>query len=140
MYETMTRKDPDLAIPCTVSVVTDYEDFKAFKKLVGDQNVSKEIRAMIKDRVHLQKNEEPRCDPLGLNTYVSTHKSRQTSLFENIANHDKRNDIVNFIHSVKDTRILNQLEQNARCMLKVAEVQRKSIITLTTPQRNRRMM
>ena len=128
----MTRKDPELSIPLTVSLIADYEDFKAFKKLVGDQNVSKEIRAMIRDRVNLQKNEQAQLvDPLRLQTYggldVCINKDRQSSLFETFVLKDSRDDMVKLVRSIPDIQTLNKLDSNLNCMVATSKTLRKEL-------------
>lgn len=132
----MTKRNPDIeGIPTVVSFVADSESLKTFKDMVGDQNFSKEIRAMIKDRVKLEKNEQalPKVDPLNLardttNPLMKSTDYRQSTLFETFARKDKRDEICSYIQSVKDPRALNQLEQNARCMLAVSQVRRKKLV------------
>lgn len=127
----------DLKDRFTTMVSLEREDYDAFEEFVGKGNVSKELRAMIKDRVAQEKNEKaPLADPLGLSaltqsnlhTYVSKDKnSRQSTLFETFAVKDRRDEIVRFVKAVNDVQTLNQLEQNCKCMLKVSETHRQKI-------------
>ena len=57
----MARKK-DVEISTTINIVVDYPVYEEFKKLVGSQNASREIRAMIKERVLTLKNEKPQSD------------------------------------------------------------------------------
>ena len=142
----MTKKNPDItSAPTVYSFVADFDTFQEFKKMVGDQNVSRELRAMIKDRVSLQKNEqasqsEQLVDPLNLSNLTQSgasdtlmcNNTRQSTLFETFASRDRRNEIVQYIQSVKDTGVLNRIEQNAKCMLKVSETHRQRLVAVTT--------
>jgi len=137
----MTKKNPDItSAPTVYSFVADFDTFQEFKKMVGDQNVSRELRAMIKDRVALQKNEQAhdgeRIDPLRLSNLTQSTQGpvnrgthyRQSTLFETFASRDRRDEIVKYIQSVKDTSTLNQIEQNAKCMLRVSETHRQKLV------------
>lgn len=133
----MTKKNPDItSAPSVYSFVADYDIFQEFKKMVGDQNVSRELRAMIKDRVSLQKNEQAReVDPLGLHSNLTqrggrplSNNTRQSTLFETFASRDRRDEIVQYIQSVRDTVTLNRIEQNAKCMLRVSETHRQKLV------------
>jgi len=134
----MTKKNPDItSAPTVYSFVADFDTFQQFKKMVGDQNVSRELRAMIKDRVSLQKNEQAlEVDPLRLSTLTQRTQGllnqgtsyRQSTLFETFASRDRRDEIVRYIKSVKDTTTLNQIEQNAKCMLRVSETHRQKLV------------
>ena len=142
----MTKKNPDItSAPTVYSFVADFDTFQEFKKMVGDQNVSRELRAMIKDRVSLQKNEqashsEQLVDPLNLSNLTQSgasdtlmcNNTRQSTLFETFASRDRRNEIVQYIQSVKDTGVLNRIEQNAKCMLKVSETHRQRLVAVST--------
>lgn len=128
----------------TTMVSLEREDYEAFEKLVGQGNISKELRAYIKERVDLEKNEQALSselvvDPLNLSiltqrtnqgAYNPSITSRQSTLFEAFALRDKRDEISKFINTVNDTGTLNQLEQNAKCMLKVAETRRQRLVYL----------
>ncbi len=137
----MTKKNPDItSAPSVYSFVADYDTFQEFKKIVGDQNVSRELRAMIKDRVSLQKNEQAsQVDPLRLSNLTQSgasdtlmcNNTRQSTLFETFASRDRRDEIVQYIQSVKDTGVLNRIEQNAKCMLKVSETHRQKLVVTT---------
>ena len=127
----------------TTNVTFESEDYEQFEKLVGKGNVSKELRAFIKDRVTQQKNEQAHngehvIDPLGLSsltqkhllTYISKTEdkgSRQSTLFETFASRDRRNEINSYVKSIKDIPTLNTLVQNASCMLGVAKTHRDVI-------------
>jgi len=134
----MTKKNPDItSAPTVYSFVADFDTFQQFKKMVGDQNVSRELRAMIKDRVSLQKNEQAlEVDPLRLSNLTQRTQGllnqgtsyRQSTLFETFASRDRRDEIVRYIKSVKDTTTLNQIEQNAKCMLRVSETHRQKLV------------
>ena len=114
----------------TTNVNFEASDYQAFETMVGKGNVSKEIRAFIKERVELQKNEQASMiDPLGLSTLTQSrdNHTRQSTLFETFAVKDRRDEIVRFVKEVKDVQTLNQLEQNCKCMLKVSETHRQKI-------------
>ena len=114
------------------------DDYEAFEKIVGQGNISKELRAYIKERVDLEKNEQAlEVDPLRLSNLTQRNKTeahdesklyRQSTLFETFASRDRRDEIVKYIQSVKDTSTLNQIEQNAKCMLRVSETHRQKLV------------
>lgn len=121
----------------TTMVSLERDDYEAFEKIVGQGNISKELRAYIKERVDLEKNEQAsQVDPLKLSNLTQrtqgllnqgTHY-RQSTLFETFASRDRRDEIVKYIQSVKDTSTLNQIEQNAKCMLRVSETHRQKLV------------
>ena len=129
----MTKKNPDItSAPAVVSFVSDWQVYQSFKEMVGDQNVSKELRAMIKDRVAQEKNEqalERTVDPLGLSALTQSRdkNSRQSTLFETFAYRDRRDEINRYVKSIKDIPTLNTLVTNASCMLGVAKTHRDLI-------------
>lgn len=128
----------------TTNVTFESEDYEQFEKLVGKGNVSKELRAFIKDRVTQQKNEQAHngehvIDPLGLSsltqkhllTYISKTEdkgSRQSTLFETFASRDRRDEIHRFVHSVNETAVLNQIETNCKAMLGVTKTRRERLV------------
>lgn len=130
----MTKKNPDItSAPAVVSFVSDWQVYQSFKEMVGDQNVSKELRAMIKDRVAQEKNEqalERTIDPLGLSNLTQSrdNHTRQSTLFETFASRDRRDEIHKFVHSVKETAMLNTIETNCKAMLGVAKVRREKLV------------
>ena len=75
----MSKNNEEEEILTTVNVVMNYHTYKAFKKIVGAQNASKEIRAMIKERVlaEEQKNEKPQNHLSFFQTQNSTTNQRQ---------------------------------------------------------------
>jgi hypothetical protein len=44
----------------TVNIVVEYHTYQLFKKIVGQYNASKEIRAMMKERVLAEQQEQER--------------------------------------------------------------------------------
>lgn len=120
------------------------EDYEAFEKLVGQGNISKELRAYIKERVDLEKNEQAtlEADPLNLSNLtqrtrqgVETHhgtNTRQSTLFETFASRDRRDEISRFINSVGDTGMLNIIESNCKAMLRVSETRRQRLVKVYT--------
>lgn len=113
-------------------ITLEYEDYQAFIKMIGEGNFSNEIRAFVKDRINLEKNEQAQAvDPLNLTGCLKkpyNNNTRQSTLFESFAQNDHRDDIVKYIKSIKNTTQLNKIEQNCKCMLKVSEVHRRNII------------
>lgn len=132
----MTKRNPDMDCPMVVSIVVDYSTFQDFKKLVGDQNASKEIRAMIKDRVNLQKNEQALAvDPLNLGLVTKSGKSalstsentRQCTLFETFATGDRRDEISKYVNSIRDKPTIDKVWTHSKVMYDIADRRRKEM-------------
>lgn len=113
-------------------------DYDEFEKLVGKGNVSKELRAFIKERVNLQKNEEAqRYDPLGLCKSVTQSgqnevprlsvNTRQSTLFEAFATKDRRNEINKLIESIEDKALIDKIWINSKVLYNVADTKRKRL-------------
>lgn len=136
MYVCM-RKSNRLKVPVTVSL--DYEYLKKYEETHGKGKISSLFSRVLQEEVELEKNTEAqRYDPLGLCKSVTQSgqnevpclsvNTRQSTLFEVFGIKDRRDEIVKFVHSVRDPLLLNQIEANCKCMLKVSEVHRQKII------------
>jgi hypothetical protein len=117
--------------PTLRNIYVDNTILKAIKEKDPDFNLSAECNAMLKEKYELQKNEQA-LDPLnirnvGAANLVLPSNTRQTSLFEAFAEKDHRDAIVKYVQSIQDTLILNKIEKNAKCMLKVSQVHRMAI-------------
>ena len=118
------------------NVYFDGDLLKAIKEKDPNFNLSAEVNAMLKEKAELQKNEQAiMIDPLRLSNLTQStprtacsNNTRQSTLFETFASRDRRDEIVKYIQSVKDTSTLNQIEQNAKCMLKVSETHRQRLV------------
>lgn len=132
------RKNSRLKVPVTVSL--DFEYLEKFEEKHKGE-LSSYINRMLKEETELAKNEQAHeVDPLNLcrnsvgtssselgKVWPLSNNTRQSNLFESFATKDHRDQIVKFVQSIEDTTILNKIETNARCMLKVSETHRSKI-------------
>lgn len=110
-------------------ITFDKDELEAFEKLVGKGNVSNELRAFIKDRIRLEKNEQARTiDPLNLTGCLKkpyNNNTRQSKLFEDFATKDRRPDISKYVDSIKDKQTLDRVWLNSKVLYNVVDTKRK---------------
>jgi hypothetical protein len=106
------------------SVNFEYEELREFIDIVGNDNVSKEIRAMIRNFLENEKKGEAQLDPL--------HQVRGSTSFESLDHINTTLDIYALgqqnirenIQKIEDVRTLARIEANGKTAYKVAR-QRK---------------
>jgi len=107
-------KNSELKIPCLKTHNFEYEEYKTFIEIVGEQNASKEIRAMIKKFNDLQKGQQTTLDQL-------TDKNT----LDHFAN--LNNNISMEIHKLEDIEMLDRIEKNGHLIKCLAKTRKKNI-------------
>lgn len=107
----------ELTIPIHKTHTFEYNEYKIFVQLVGEQNASKEIRAMIKN-------------------FIKKQQKKQSTLDENLDhnNNDGLDQFINLetdisvkIHSIGDMDLLNKIEKNSNLIRAFAKTRRKNL-------------
>lgn len=102
------------------NVIFEFQELTEFEELVGKDNVSREIRSMIKKFLTQQKKGEASTDPLNLRR----HLTHQDSSNNNNATLDiyllSKHDIVKHIDEIDDIKTLVQIEEKGKVMHTVA--------------------
>lgn len=65
----------ELKYPISRVINLDFEEYQQFKEIVGENNVSKEIRAMVHNFLEKEKKDVAQTDPLNLNKLDRVTKS-----------------------------------------------------------------
>jgi hypothetical protein len=108
------------------------DDYLEFERIVGRDNVSKEIRAFIKNFVEEQKKGEASSDPLN---QVRLQQQSSTKSYDNInTTLDiyllSKKDIVNYISQIDDVERLATIEDRGNVFCKVARNRKLDILPL----------
>jgi hypothetical protein len=94
----MAKKISDIGVRVNITFSADYEIYERFKKIVGEHNASKELRAMIKQKVLTQECEKPSPRQVELltkhNPKATTPKvERASGSYEPVSNYIRNNSV-----------------------------------------------
>ncbi len=104
-------KTSDLRIPCLKTHNFEFEEYRTFLEIVGEQNASRELRAMIKKFNEQQQGKQTTLDiPItSLDTFI------------NIGN------LSTEIHKLEDIEMLDKIEKNGHLIQCYAKTRKKAI-------------
>ena len=113
----------------------EYDEYKEFQEIVGKDQVSKELRAMVRRFLEEQKKGEASHDPL---SQMRLHPQRQQQRQHNgSGNHINttldiyllsKKDIVNYISNIEDVEKLAAIEDRGSVFSKVARNRKLEIL------------
>jgi hypothetical protein len=112
------------------SINFENEDYLEFERFVGRDNVSKEIRALVKNFVEDQKKGEASSDPLNqvrLTNQGSSANNINTTLDIYLLSNK---DIVNYINNIEDIERLATIEARGKVFSNVARNRKLDILPL----------
>lgn len=112
------------------SINFENDDYLEFEKYVGRDNVSKEIRALVKNFVVEQKKGEASSDPLNQVRLTTTNSDLSidgTNITLDIYLLSKK-DIVKYISAIDDVQKLAEIEDKANVCCKVARKKKVDIL------------
>lgn len=109
-------KNSELKIPCIKSHNFEAEEYKTFVEIVGKENASKELRAMIRNFILKQENKQSTL------TDIFNIKDNALDKFVKLDS-----DISTQIHKIDDIDYLNSLEKNANLIRSVAKTRKRNV-------------
>lgn len=109
----------------SMTINFEYDEIKEFQQTVGEDNVSRELRAMVKKFNENQKKGEAHKGPLNLfglqwNLPIKDNNTQSTL---DIYLSSKR-EIREFIDNLDDVQVLAQIEDNARAIKSLAHAKK----------------
>jgi hypothetical protein len=117
------------------SINFENEDYLEFERFVGRDNVSKEIRALVKNFVEDQKKGEASSDPMN-QVRLSVHSDSRSSRTDINVNTTldiyllSNKDIVNYINNIEDIERLATIEARGKVFSNVARNRKLDILPL----------
>lgn len=125
-------RPPELKYRIPKTINFEYQDIMEFEKLVGKDNVSREIRAFIKKFVEEEKKGEASLDPLNLarqqyHAFLESTDGINSTLDIYLLS---KKDIVEYIDRIEDIKILAQIQDKAHVFETVAKTKKLELLPL----------
>ena len=125
-------RPPELKTRVVRNVSFENEDLKEFETIVGKDNVSKEIRALISNFLNNEKKGYA-LDPLNLGiSKTKEPKGHNTTLDIYLLSKDE---IRNYISSINDVKILGQIQDIGYVFHTVAKTRKKTRVMFESIQK-----
>lgn len=110
----------------TMPINFEYDEIKEFQAIVGKDNVSSELRAMVKNFLSKQKKGEAQIDPLNLFRLeefdsIINYNNIQSTLDIYLSS---KKEIREFIDKTDNVPVLAKIEDNARAILRLAHTKK----------------
>lgn len=109
-------KNSELKIPCLKTHNFEAEEYNTFVEIVGKENASKELRAMIRNFIAKQQNKQSTLTDIFNFTDATLDKFVKLEP-----------DISTQIHKIEDIQYLESLEKNANLIRAIAKTRKKNV-------------
>jgi len=127
-----------IRIPKTLNF--EYEEYKEFESIVGRDNVSRELRAMMKKFIETQKKWEALNDSGNHegSTIIECSNNNTTSPNLCISNHRDLREFIDTFQSTEDISTLAKIEINSNSLEKLAHSRKADLSTLNRIEKLRK--